>query len=84
MNIGGTTPYSESILKSTLSDFKFFFQMPFSRPSHLPYPNVWTRFTTDHGPLRIQDVTEEMQEQAMDLLTKYFARDEPPCKYIGM
>ncbi|CAB3254494.1 unnamed protein product [Arctia plantaginis] len=56
--------------------------MPFSRPSHLPYPNIWSRFTTNRGTLRIQDVTEDMQQQAMDLLTTYFTRDEPPCKYI--
>ncbi|XP_026735128.1 uncharacterized protein LOC113499020 [Trichoplusia ni] len=58
--------------------------MVFIRPSHIPFPTTWNRFSSPRGPLRIQDLTEDLHEQAMDLLTKYFTRDEPPCKYIGI
>ncbi|XP_075988607.1 arylalkylamine N-acetyltransferase-like 2 [Anticarsia gemmatalis] len=57
-------------------------KMPFTRPPHLTLPTTWRRFTTDRGPLRIQDLTEDLWEQAVDLLTAYFMKDEPPCRFI--
>ncbi|KAJ2943285.1 hypothetical protein O0L34_g12091 [Tuta absoluta] len=60
--------------------------MPFSRPSILPLPTVWHRFSIIKGGatvrLRIQDLTPELKEPALQLLATYFTRDEPPCKYI--
>nr|XP_049707400.1 uncharacterized protein LOC110382457 [Helicoverpa armigera] len=58
--------------------------MVFTRPSSIPFPTTWRKFSTSKGTLRIQDLTEDLHEAAIDLLTKYFMRDEPPCKYIGI
>ncbi|XP_026754447.2 uncharacterized protein LOC113514555 [Galleria mellonella] len=62
--------------------------MVFTRPSTIPYPTVWRRFTVQRGAtainFRIQDLTEDMFEPAVALLVKYFTKDEPPCKYIGI
>ncbi|XP_059046854.1 uncharacterized protein LOC131842332 [Achroia grisella] len=62
--------------------------MVFIRPSTVSYPTVWRRFSVQRGGttayLRIQDLTEDMYEPAVQLLIKYFTRDEPPCKYIGI
>ncbi|KAG6454650.1 hypothetical protein O3G_MSEX008820 [Manduca sexta] len=62
--------------------------MVYTRPASVPYPTVWKRFTVRKGGvtslLRIQDLTEDMHEPALKLMAKYFTRDEPPCKYIGI
>uniref|UniRef100_A0A2A4JP93 N-acetyltransferase domain-containing protein n=1 Tax=Heliothis virescens TaxID=7102 RepID=A0A2A4JP93_HELVI len=58
--------------------------MVFTRPSSIPFPSTWKRFSTSKGPLRIQDLTVDLHEAAIDLLTKHFMKDEPPCKYIGI
>ncbi|CAH0601956.1 unnamed protein product [Chrysodeixis includens] len=58
--------------------------MPFTRPSHIPFPTTWHRFSSPRGSLRVQDLTADLHESAMELLTTYFTRDEPPCKYIGI
>lgn len=57
--------------------------MVFTRPANLPMPTIWHRFTTKGMKLRVQDLTEDQVEPAVQLLTKYFMADEPPCKYIG-
>ncbi|KAM3955116.1 uncharacterized protein ACR2FA_011013 [Aphomia sociella] len=62
--------------------------MVFTRPATLAYPTIWRRFTIKRGNttvnLRIQDLTEDMFEPAVEMLVKYFTKDEPPCKYIGI
>ncbi|XP_014355284.2 uncharacterized protein LOC106708313 [Papilio machaon] len=62
--------------------------MVYIRPSSVPYPNVWHRFTVRrHGTtasLRVQDLTEDKYDAALALLSKHFTADEPPCKYIGI
>ncbi|KAJ8706397.1 hypothetical protein PYW08_011023 [Mythimna loreyi] len=58
--------------------------MVFTRPSNIPFPSTWRRFHTERGTLRIQDLTPDLHEEAIALLTLYFMRDEPPCKYIGI
>ncbi|XP_063836598.1 uncharacterized protein LOC135085731 [Ostrinia nubilalis] len=62
--------------------------MVFTRPPSVPYPNVWRRFTVQRGSsiihLRVQDLTEDLFEASIQLLLKYFTKDEPPCKYIGI
>ncbi|CAH2056072.1 unnamed protein product, partial [Iphiclides podalirius] len=62
--------------------------MVFTRPSSVAYPTVWHRFTVRRqgttASLRVQDLTEDKQEEALALLSKHFTRDEPPCKYIGI
>ncbi|XP_068622310.1 arylalkylamine N-acetyltransferase-like 2 [Battus philenor] len=62
--------------------------MVFTRPSSVPYPTVWHRFTVRRNSttisLRVQDLTEDKFDEALALLSKHFTRDEPPCKYIGI
>ncbi|XP_047514078.1 uncharacterized protein LOC125055646 [Pieris napi] len=58
--------------------------MVFHRPSTIPHPTIWHRFTARGTKLRVQDMTEEQVEPAVQLLVKYFMQDEPPCKYIGI
>lgn len=60
------------------------FQMVYTRPSSITFPMVWHRFIARGTKLRVQDLTEEQVEPAIQLLVKYFTADEPPCKYIGM
>ncbi|CAH0712807.1 unnamed protein product, partial [Brenthis ino] len=57
-------------------------KMVYTRPSSLPIPTIWHRFTTRGTKLRVQDMTEDQVEPAVQLLAKYFMADEPPCKYI--
>ncbi|XP_039752331.1 uncharacterized protein LOC120628164 [Pararge aegeria] len=56
--------------------------MVYIRPATLPLPTVWHRFTARGTSLRVQDITEDQVEPAVQLLLKYFTADEPPCKYI--
>ncbi|CAH2988249.1 unnamed protein product [Chilo suppressalis] len=60
--------------------------MVFVRPSDVPFPQVWWRFTVVRNgvsiPLRVQDITEDQVEPAIQMLMENFTRDEPPCKYI--
>ncbi|KAJ0183006.1 hypothetical protein K1T71_000982 [Dendrolimus kikuchii] len=62
--------------------------MVYARPNNMPYPTVWRRFTVRRDNtttlLRIQDLTDDMFEPALELMARYFTRDEPPCKYIGI
>ncbi|KAF9406744.1 hypothetical protein HW555_012985 [Spodoptera exigua] len=58
--------------------------MVFTRPSDIPFPTIWRRFSTAKGPVRIQDLTDDLFDEAVALLSRYFMRDEPPCKYIGI
>ncbi|CAK1592838.1 unnamed protein product [Parnassius mnemosyne] len=62
--------------------------MVFIRPSTVPYPTVWHRFTVRRNgttaSLRVQDLTEDKFDAALALLSEHFTRDEPPCKYIGI
>ncbi|CAG9794592.1 unnamed protein product [Diatraea saccharalis] len=60
--------------------------MVFIRPSDVPFPQVWWRFTVHKDgvptPLRVQDLTDDLVEPCIDILRENFTRDEPPCKYI--
>ncbi|XP_052739082.1 arylalkylamine N-acetyltransferase 1-like [Bicyclus anynana] len=56
--------------------------MVYSRPSSLPVPTVWHRFTARGVTLRVQDLTQQQVEPAVRLLLQHFTADEPPCKYI--
>ncbi|XP_045770897.1 uncharacterized protein LOC123871247 [Maniola jurtina] len=56
--------------------------MVYTRPSSIPLPTVWRRFTARGAALRVQDMTDDQLEPAVQLLLKYFTADEPPCKYI--
>ncbi|XP_047542378.1 uncharacterized protein LOC125074938 [Vanessa atalanta] len=56
--------------------------MVYIRPANIPLPTVWHRFAARGTKLRVQDVTNEQLEPAVQLLIKYFTADEPPCKYI--
>ncbi|XP_045457809.1 uncharacterized protein LOC123668060 [Melitaea cinxia] len=56
--------------------------MVYTRPSSITFPTVWHRFIARGTKLRVQDLTEEQVEPAVQLLVKYFTADEPPCKYI--
>ncbi|XP_026322704.1 uncharacterized protein LOC113232254 [Hyposmocoma kahamanoa] len=62
--------------------------MVYTRPSTMPIPTIWHRFTVRKGgvliPLRVQDLTVDLEDRALQLLEKYFTRDEPPCKCIGI
>ncbi|XP_050663489.1 uncharacterized protein LOC126964430 [Leptidea sinapis] len=58
--------------------------MVFQRPDSLPFPKVWHRFPAKGTMVRIQDLTDDQVEPAVQLLVKYFMTDEPPCKYIGV
>lgn len=58
----------------------------FKRPANIPYPNVWYRFQLkdpNSGELvhyRIQDLTPNRYEDAIDHLVKYFLPDETICE----
>ncbi|XP_034827755.1 uncharacterized protein [Maniola hyperantus] len=56
--------------------------MVYTRPTSMPLPTVWHRFTAQGAALRVQDMTDDQVEPAVQLLLKYFTADEPPCKYI--
>ncbi|GBP87834.1 hypothetical protein EVAR_68738_1 [Eumeta japonica] len=62
--------------------------MVYQRPQDLAYPKVWCRFRVKNPnsgvemKFKVQDLSEDMHEDAMKLLSKYFMRDEPPCKHI--
>ncbi|XP_053621846.1 uncharacterized protein LOC128681738 [Plodia interpunctella] len=62
--------------------------MVYTRPVTVPYPTIWRRFTVQRRDvthhLRVQDLTEELLEPAVQLLKTYFTRDEPPCKRIDI
>jgi hypothetical protein len=56
------------------------------RPESVPFPTVWRRCVgkkkTEDGRIlrfRIQDVTEDMHEELIDMMTTHFLRDEPLC-----
>ncbi|KAH9628081.1 hypothetical protein HF086_018297 [Spodoptera exigua] len=44
--------------------------MVFTRPSDLPFPTIWRRFSTAKGPLRIQDLTDDLFDEAVALLSR--------------
>lgn len=58
----------------------------FERPSNIPYPNVWHRFQlkdpNSHELVhyRIEDLTPNRYEDAIDHLMKYFLPDETLCE----
>ncbi|XP_072948620.1 uncharacterized protein [Epargyreus clarus] len=61
--------------------------MVFLRPDSLQHPTIWHRFTVNRNGvthLRVQDMTEDQEEPAMELLTRYFTAHEPPCRCIGI
>lgn len=52
--------------------------------NEIQYPNVWYRFETKSRDghtykIRIQDLTEDRFDEAIDLLTKDYITDEPIC-----
>ncbi|KAL4712177.1 hypothetical protein ACJJTC_011038 [Scirpophaga incertulas] len=62
--------------------------MVFSRHPDVLYPKVWHKFTIQRGSssvtLRVQDLTEDLFEPAVQMLLAYFTRDEPPCRCVDI
>ncbi|XP_063709635.1 uncharacterized protein LOC134838108 [Culicoides brevitarsis] len=51
-----------------------------SRPANLPYPSIWSRFEANSCSFRIQDLTEEHYQAAINLFLSDFVPDEPVAK----
>ncbi|XP_052866387.1 uncharacterized protein LOC128272593 [Anopheles cruzii] len=66
--------------------------MPWERPATVPYPNVWWTFEApdpdrEDGGLvkyRVEDLTEDRYEDAVQLYTDHFVDDEPLCAYARL
>ncbi|XP_077284081.1 uncharacterized protein LOC143909783 [Arctopsyche grandis] len=65
--------------------------MVWCRPADVVYPSVWHRFK-GRRPLadgtipsfRVQDLPEEMRDEAVDFMCAHFLLDEPTCKGTGI
>lgn len=60
------------------------------RPTHVTYPNVWATFkgnVKENGKYLeyiIQDVTEDMHEDVLQHMVRYFLVREPMCSTLGI
>ncbi|XP_069690259.1 arylalkylamine N-acetyltransferase-like 2 isoform X2 [Periplaneta americana] len=61
-----------------------------TRPGDIPFPTVW-RWYNGKQPLegktprfRIQDVTEDLEDEVVQHMTDVFLRDEPMCSSVGL
>ena len=61
-----------------------------TRPNEVPYPNVWRRFEGKREidgvkpRFRIQDVTEDLEDEIVEHMSTVFLRDEPMCSSVGI
>ncbi|XP_065222901.1 uncharacterized protein LOC135847354 [Planococcus citri] len=59
------------------------------RPTSIPYPNTWHRFTTKTKDgkvlkMKIVDLTPDRFEESLEFLRNYFYLDEPICRSLKL
>lgn len=57
------------------------------RPNEIPWPNIWHRFETKpkNGTVynvRIEDLTDDRFEEALQFMMMYYFPDEPLSVYV--